>query len=466
MHANSSKGLLEYSNARKREQPASGMAAITENLSNLNVVNEDVKMHRYGVNVTGVKQVLKSKVSTLPQAEERDVKKLLEKYKDSIEKLKTKCKDILSLNGNDPGIDLIYDDIFILRYVLSKKNNLKKAEEAIRVCCKWRADPEIREQVLKPVADNTWTEAPVYQSFCKHMCFGVLGSQVDGGCLFYLRDGLGFPNTVFESLKRDEFLKIGFQSREYIYRWCDYETRRLGRLVKAMFILDMDKVKLSKLSDSRVQKCYAELGEFSENNNPQMVDKYLVVNAPSFIPWFISFVRPLFPRSMMDKFDVFPNNPALGKSQFSKKWINLDYLPDYLGGKFPSTDLPKELTGELIQRGDGGLSKIYLGRRTRKYCEVMTPSKGKINYKFALVGSDVYLTATFHKDPTQVDEDHESPDQVEIQKQLQISAENGVYSGAWEVPRSGVLIVELSNAHSRFTGRTLKWAMDFETVDT
>eukprot|EP00945_MAST-04E_sp_MAST-4E-sp1_P002587 g2587.t1 len=265
------------------------MAAITENLSNLNVDNEDVKMHRYGVNVTGVKQVLKSKVSTLPQAEERDVKKLLEKYKDSIEKLKTKCKDILSLNGNDPGIDLIYDDIFILRYVLSKKNNLKKAEEAIRVCCKWRADPEIREQVLKPVADNTWTEAPVYQSFCKHMCFGVLGSQVDGGCLFYLRDGLGFPNTVFESLKRDEFLKIGFQSREYIYRWCDYETRRLGRLVKAMFILDMDKVKLSKLSDSRVQKCYAELGEFSENNNPQMVDKYLVVNAPSFIPWFISF---------------------------------------------------------------------------------------------------------------------------------------------------------------------------------
>ena len=212
------------------------MAAITENLSNLNVDNEDVKMHRYGVNVTGVKQVLKSKVSTLPQADERDVKKLLEKYKDSIEKLKTNCKDILSLNGNDPGIDLIYDDIFILRYVLSKKNNLKKAEEAIRVCCKWRADPEIREQVLKPVADNTWTEAPVYQSFCKHMCFGVLGSQVDGGCLFYLRDGLGFPNTVFESLKRDEFLKIGFQSREYIYRWCDYETRRLGRLVKAMFI--------------------------------------------------------------------------------------------------------------------------------------------------------------------------------------------------------------------------------------
>ena len=79
-------------------------------------------MHPYGINVIGVKQVPKSKVSTLPKAEERDVNTLLEKYKDSIEELKIKCKDVLSLNGNDPDIDLIYDDLFLLRYILSKKN--------------------------------------------------------------------------------------------------------------------------------------------------------------------------------------------------------------------------------------------------------------------------------------------------------------------------------------------------------
>ena len=441
------------------------MAAITENLSNLKVSGDEekekIKMHPYGINVIGVKQVPKSKVSTLPKAEERDVNTLLEKYKDSIEELKIKCKDVLSLNGNDPGIDLIYDDLFLLRYILSKKNNLKKAEEAIRICCKWRADPEIREQVLKPVADNTWTEAPVYKSFCKHMVFGVLGSQVDGGILFYLRDGLGEPNAVFESLSRNEFLKIGFQSREYVYRWCDTETRRLGRFVKAMFIIDMNKVKLSQMPDSRVQKCYAELGEFSENNNPQMVDKYLIVNAPSFIPWFIKIIGPLFPRSMMEKFDIFPSTPNLGESEFGKTWINLEYLPDYLGGTFPTKDLPKELSGELVQRGDGDLNKITVGRRSRKYCEVMTPTKGKVNYKFALVSKGVYLTAMFHKNPKEVNKEQESPDQIVIQEKLKISAENGVYSGVWEVPESGILIVELSNAHSRFTGKTVKWNLDF-----
>ena len=104
----------------------------------------------------GVKQVLKKDVPSLPKAEERDVQKLLKKHKDSIEKLKDRCKDVFSLNGNEPGVDLVYDDLFVLRYVLSKNGSLKKAEEAIRVCCKWRADPEIRKNILKPVADNSW----------------------------------------------------------------------------------------------------------------------------------------------------------------------------------------------------------------------------------------------------------------------------------------------------------------------
>ena len=51
--------------------------------------------------------------------------------------------------------------------------------------------------------------------------------------------------------------------------------------------------------------------------------------------------------------------------------------------------------------------------------------------------------------------------QIVIQEKLKISAENGVYSGVWEVPESGILIVELSNAHSRFTGKTVKWNLDF-----
>ena len=58
--------------------------------------------------------------------EERDVNSKLLKYKDSIEKLKVSCSDVLNASECDPELDLIYDDLFILRYVLSKKNDLKK----------------------------------------------------------------------------------------------------------------------------------------------------------------------------------------------------------------------------------------------------------------------------------------------------------------------------------------------------
>ena len=67
----------------------------------------------------------------------------------------------------------------------------------------------------------------------------------------------------------------------------------------------------------------------------------------------------------------------------------------------------------------------------------------------------------FHKDPKEVNEDHVSVGQVVVQGQTKISAETGLYTGEWAVPESGILIVELSNAHSRFTGRTIKWSMEF-----
>ena len=369
---------------------------------------------------------------------------------------------VLNASECDPELDLIYDDLFILRYVLSKKNDLKKAEAAIRECCRWRADPDVRKNILKPVADNSWWDSATFGAFKKHMCTGVLGSQVDGGCLFYIRDGLGQPNTVFESLTVEQFMQVGFQSREYVYRWCDTETRRLGRFVKGIFVMDMNKVKLTQMPDSRVTKCYAELSVFSENNNPQMVDKYLIVNAPSFIPIFIKLVSPLFPRSFLEKVEIFPTKEKLGDSDFGKTWLNLDFVPDYLGGRLPLSELPEELTGKLIQEGDGDLSKINVGRRSKKYCEIMVPQGGKVNYKFSLASKGVYLTSTFHKNPQEVNDEHESPGQIVLQEKIKVSSENGVYSGSWEVPERGLVVVELSNSHSRFTGKVVKWCMTFE----
>ena len=126
------------------------MASIAENISNLSIDEgaEILKMHTYGLKVKGVKQVLKSDVENLPKVEERDVNSKLLKYKDSIEKLKVSCSDVLNASECDPEVDLIYDDLFILRYVLSKKNDLKKAEAAIRECCRWRADPDVRKSFL------------------------------------------------------------------------------------------------------------------------------------------------------------------------------------------------------------------------------------------------------------------------------------------------------------------------------
>ena len=92
----------------------------------------------------------------------------------------------------------------------------------------------------------------------------------------------------------------------------------------------------------------------------------------------------------------------------------------------------------------------------------MVPQGGKVNYKFSLASKGVYLTSTFHKNPQEVNDEHESPGQIVLQEKIKVSSENGVYSGSWEVPERGLVVVELSNSHSRFTGKVVKWCMTFE----
>ena len=81
--------------------------------------------------------------------------------------------------------------------------------------------------------------------------------------------------------------------------------------------------------------------------------------------------------------------------------------------------------------------------------------------KYSFNGNNAFGTVDFVSD-LKTGNSSKSPHQIVIQEKLKISAEDGVYSGVWEVPESGILIVELSNAHSRFTGKTVKWSMDFE----
>ena len=129
-----------------------------------------------------------------------------------------------------------------------------------------------------------------------------------------------------------------------------------------------------------------------------------------------------------------------------------------MGGRLPLSELPEALTGNLIQQGDGDLSKINVGRRSKKYCEIMVPQDGKVNYRFSLASKGIYLTSVFHRNPQEVNDEHESPGQIVLQEKIKVSSENGVYSGSWEVPERGLVAVELVIAIAASRVRSLNGA--------
>jgi hypothetical protein len=435
--------------------------------------------------VVGVVLCPKEKAKELPEFERYDVATNFEKYKTELRELKKKLLDVIPEAKPGPddvmydnnffvrpprppsSIDIDYDDLFLLRYLLSKKGDVAKAENMVRKCIAWRARKDVRLNVFVPVAEDTWREADTKRRLDKHMVFGPFSNLIDGGSLVYLRDGLGAGNTVYESVSKDEFLWYGIIAREYCFRWIDRESRRLSRIVKSMYMFDMTDAALNTIPNRSLRGVYGTIASISEYAYPQLVSKYLIVNPPYFISFLLGLFRPVVPASMYEKIELFPSAVPLAKSDFAKQWMHQDWIPEFMDGTFPDKDLPKCLTGELVQHGeDASLTEVNVGRMDSKVLTIDVPdAPAKIEYRFSTTKT-IGLSATFHavsKAGKEIREEQQFSDKVYeastaiLHPPKRIDTGNGLYHGTWEVDCPGVITITLDNKFSYLTAKTVKY---------
>jgi hypothetical protein len=152
-----------------------------------------------------------------------DIDKLLEDHRVEISDLRARTSDLLASNPS------FYDDIFLLRYILthSKKGGIDVAADAVRKTIAWRTE---NAEVLEKIASTG--KAPHEDIM---MRFSTSGYACDlGGYepVWVVRTGHSNQKAMMSTLSIDQVKDWLHYSKEVFFRLCDQRTRKTRKLVK------------------------------------------------------------------------------------------------------------------------------------------------------------------------------------------------------------------------------------------
>jgi hypothetical protein len=152
-----------------------------------------------------------------------DIDKLLVEHQSLIKGLRSRTEDVLL---KDP---VSYDDIFLLRYVLThnKRDGMDAAEDAVRKTIAWRSE---KESVLNMAAATG--KAP-YDDIA--MKFSTCGYACDlAGCepVWVVRTGHQNQKALMSTLTQEQVVEWMHCSKEVFWQICDQRTRKTRKLVK------------------------------------------------------------------------------------------------------------------------------------------------------------------------------------------------------------------------------------------
>lgn len=259
------------------------------------------------------------------------IKDLLKKHSSTIEAVRNNIK-------TDPLYDeKRYDDIWILRFVLSNKSVKASTKSAIATM-KFREEYKLNNmddcQYRIPNHRDGPYLYPCHKKFYEH-CEGnpmihCLHDE-DRGIMVYLELFHVNLSTYAKVISKEDMIMSRIMISEGIYRVLDEITRRTGRLTKVCRVFDMEGFPL-KSFDKDCLNLESETANLIQEFYPQSASAILVVEAPRWCGWVWKIAKPLLPHRVRDKFDfVYPKRSMKDRRKFLRH-VALEHLPEKYGG--------------------------------------------------------------------------------------------------------------------------------------
>mmetsp|Transcript_4393 Transcript_4393/g.6335 ORF Transcript_4393/g.6335 Transcript_4393/m.6335 type:complete len:294 (-) Transcript_4393:137-1018(-) len=272
------------------------------------------------------------------------IKDLIEEHAATIQTVKSDIQE-------DPLYDAKrYDDIWILRFVLSQKTAARATKAAIstmhyREKNKLNDLGDMRRNFLHPQQDDILMDIQKKYLYCNpEWSFILCHFNEDKGLVKIVDMHKAGMKEMAAELTKDDILLNYTYMNEAVYQILDEVTRRTGRLTKICNILYLGPDFSVRSFSPTYTRLDSKAAKMMQAFYPQMLGAVLVVDAPSTIGAVWKVMKPLFPKSVAEKFDfIYPSTKEKDVEPLLKYAAKED-LPKFLGGtreNWPPTEQRK-----------------------------------------------------------------------------------------------------------------------------
>ena len=261
---------------------------------------------------------------------------------DLINKHSSKIKQVCEILKSEPLFDPEkHDELWVLRYILSQKD-AKKAAKAAKATLEFRKKYKVDE--LGDIRHH-WLEK--YQYDKKEKIGLYAGIEEDSflmsipdsnrGVIHYVRSA-GFDfDKVLKVQDEDTSLMGYILLAEWLFQMNDEVTRRTGRLTKTLKVVNMKGFNFREVNHPFLKRD-GKMNKILQDIYPQSTGSALVINAPVVFESIMVFLRPFFPKRLVEKVNVVNPNKRPKDLNFFTKYVSKDNLPEIYGGK-PGNEL-------------------------------------------------------------------------------------------------------------------------------
>lgn len=260
----------------------------------------------------------------------------------------------LEVDLDEAGHPEFADDVWLLRYVLSYKDDAAGATSAARQAIKWRQENASLVETARqrrPPPEFTEEELQAIELF---FTAAYLGTTLHGDPLFVSRLGSCNLTALMDKVSEEKLeLWLSF-TNECVWQYCEAATRDRGIFVKQINIQDA-----ANVSMAREQRFLNVLGRSSKTNEwlrPQLIGKTYIFNVPLWAKLAHKVARNFMSRRSIEKVWIHPTRVGTAVAAASPK--GKDAAADEAGAEqLPCCPFAQQLLGgaEALPTFMGGL---------------------------------------------------------------------------------------------------------------
>jgi hypothetical protein len=250
-----------------------------------------------------------------------------------------------------------------------------------------------------------------------------------------------------------------FKALEY----CDSMTRKEGRLVKAISVLDFQGFSLTRGNDPRFSRIIGESSKLSEKLFPQLLGQSIFINVPKIVYWVINVIKPLMSKRAVEKMVFCPGNTISSKPitdcPFISRILSVDDVPTFLGGKCNCpggciSGVPNSQKAPINELDENGLASVTVSARSTNPIELAVTKGMKMKYSFRVEDRKVEISSILKPVNEEKGED------INVMEKRYLTVEDGILQGSWEAPLDGIWIIVLDNTHSMMRSKKVFYKID------